>query len=61
MDSMKNSLIQQCQLTRRHYTKASMLIIEMESEGFFTQSGAATRQIENFGKQSTNDWFESAE
>ncbi|MCF0223120.1 MAG: hypothetical protein HUK20_02520 [Fibrobacter sp.] len=42
---------------KRPYTKASMQIIAVESEGFFTASGAATRQIEGFGKESTDDWF----
>ena len=56
---MKTSPIQQSQSARKPYQKATMQVIEVESEGFFTQSGATTRQIEGFGKENTNDWFAS--
>ena len=57
MDSTKTHPNLQCQLARRRYIKALMQIIEVENEGFFTASGAATRQVESFKKESTDDWF----
>ena len=57
MNTFKTNSCLECGLPRRAYTKAKMQVVKIESDGFFTQSGPATRQIEGFGKQGTNDWF----
>ena len=59
MNTIKTNSCVQCGHPRRSYTKAKMQVVKIESEGFFTQSGATTRQIEGFGKENTNDWFAS--
>ena len=59
MNTDKTNSRLECGQPRRAYTKAKMNIIEIDSVDIFTASGAATRQIDGFGKQGTNDWFES--
>ena len=56
---MKTRPIQQSQSARKPYQKASMHIIEIDAVDVLTTSGATTRQIDGFVKESTNDWFES--
>ena len=54
---MKNTMNSQCLFAKKPYQKALMRIVEIETVDVLTASNEPTRQLDNFQKKNTDDWF----
>ena len=55
--TMKNTMNSQCLFAKKPYQKALMRIVEIETVDVLTASNEPTRQLDNFQKKNTDDWF----